>query len=149
MKNSKYDHELDFLKDGPWDELYVLTEHWKSDLEFYRDDLRFLHHLIEKYLMWISKSENMELVKELKKGLYDLNTKVKDLLEKVAKHCNQLGYLVENPNHADAGIIKTEHEHLEEEMAQFVKLFRTNRKEVFKITEYIIDSEQLANIMDS
>ena len=149
MSNTKYDKELDFLNDGPWDELYVLTVHWRSDLEFYRDDLRFLHHLIEKYFMWVSKSENLEMVKELKSGLFNLNVKVKDLLEKVGKHRIQLGQMVENFNKADAGIIRTEHGHLEEEMSEFVKSFRNNRKEVFKITEYIIDSEKLAHIVDA
>lgn len=149
MSDTNYSEEIDFLKDGPWDELYVLTEYWKSDLEFYKDDLRFLHHLIAKYFMWITKSENLEMVKEMKNGLFDMNVKVNDLLDKVGKHHIRLGYLVENPNHMDAGIIKTEHEHLEEEMAQFVKLFRNNRKEAFRITEYSIDSERLANIMSS
>jgi len=149
MNTQKNDTELDFLKDGPWNELYILTEHWRSDLQFYHDDLRFLHHLIDKYFMWIAKSENLDLVKELKKGLFNLNTNCNDLLEKVKKHRNQLGYLVEDPNKGDAGIIKTEHEHLEEEFANFVKSFRQNRKEVFAITEYVIDSEELANIFDS
>jgi hypothetical protein len=149
MDNTKNSQELDSLMDGPWDELYVLTDHWRSDLEFYRDDLLFLHHLIDRYFMWITKSENLGLVKEIKKEMFDMNTKNKDLLEKVKKHKVQLGRLVENPNHKDAGIIKTEHEHLEEEMASFVKSFRKNRKEVFKITEYIIDSEHLEQIMQS
>jgi hypothetical protein len=149
MNTQKNDTELDFLKDGPWNELYILTEHWRSDLQFYHDDLRFLHHLIDKYFMWIAKSENLDLVKELKKGLFNLNTNCNDLLEMVKKHRNQLGYLVEDPNKGDAGIIKTEHEHLEEEFANFVKSFRQNRKEVFAITEYVIDSEELANIFDS
>jgi len=148
MSDTKYSQDTEFLKDGPWDELYVLTKHWKSDLEFYQDDLRFLHHLIDKYFMWITKQENLDMVRELKKGLQDMNTKVKDLLDKVGKHCIQLGYLVEDPNSKDAGITKMEHEHLEEEMAQFVKSFRENRKEVFTITEYVIDSEELVNIMD-
>ncbi|WP_339337813.1 MULTISPECIES: hypothetical protein [unclassified Croceitalea] len=149
MRDQTYSQEIDFLKDGPWDELYVLTQHWKSDLEFYRDDLRFLHYLIDKYFLWITKPKNIDLVKELNFGLLKLGSQVKDLIEKIGKHIIQLGYLVEDSNKADAGIIKTEHEHLEEEMAQFVKAFRKNRKEVFVITEYIIDSEQLANIFDS
>ena len=149
MSSSEYSDETEFLKDGPWDELYVITQYWKSDLEFYRDDLRFLHHLIDKYFMWITKPENLILVKELKKELFELNGRSKDLLEKVAKHRIQLGYLVEDPNKSDAGIIKTEHEHLEEELGTFLKQFRKNRKEVFKITEYIIDSEKLANVMES
>lgn len=149
MGKHEYSQEIDFLENGPWDELYLITQHWKSDLEFYRDDLRFLHHLIDKYFMWITKAENLILVKELKKELFELNGRSKDLLEKVSKHSIQLGYLVEDSNKRDAGIIKMEHEHLEEELGTFVKLFRKNRKEVFKITEYIIDSEKLASVMDS
>ncbi len=149
MSDTKYSQEIDFLKNGPWDELYVLNEHWKSDIEFYRDDLRFLHHLIEKYIIWITKQENLEMVKKLKTGLYDMNTKSKDLLEKVSKHGMQLGYLVEDSSKVDAGIIKTELEHLEEEISQFVKSFRENRREVFRITEYAIDSEQLVNVFDT
>lgn len=149
MGDQEYSQEIDFLKNGPWDELYVITQHWKSDLEFYRDDLRFLNHLIDKYFLWITKSENIDLVKELSLGLIKLVLEVKDLMAKVQKHLIQLGYLVEDPNKSDAGIIKTEHEHLEEELAKFVKSFRGNRKEVFTITEYIIDSEKLVNILDS
>ncbi|MCJ7468616.1 MAG: hypothetical protein MUO53_18205 [Maribacter sp.] len=139
--------ELDFLKNGPWDELYVLTQHWKSDIEFYRDDLRFLHHLIDKYFIWIAKPENLILVQELKISLFELNKKSHDLLEKTGKHLLQLGYLMEEPNNGDAGIIKMEHEHLEVEITEFVKAFRRNRKEVFAITEFIIDSEKLASMV--
>lgn len=149
MNKQTKNSELDFLENGPWDELYVLTEHWKSDIEFYRDDLRFLHHLIEKYFIWITKPENLELVKELQQGLFGLNKKSDDLREKTGKHLIQLGKLVENPNSGNAGVIKTEHEHLEEEIADFVKEFRRNRKEVFVLTEYIIDSEDLVRMMES
>lgn len=149
MRDITNNKENNFLKDGPWDELYVLTQHWKSDLEFYRDDLRFLHHLIDKYFMWITKKENLDMVKKLKVGLADVKLKGDDLIKKIGKHLIQLGYMVEDPSKKDAGIIKTEHEHLEEEMAKFVKLFRENRKEVFTITEYIMDSEQLADIIQT
>ena len=145
MGNSTYSQEMDFLEDGPWDELYAITQNWKSDLEFYKDDLRFLHHLTDRYFLWITKSENMDVVKELNFGLLKLTIEVKDLLEKVKKHLVQLGYLMEDPNKRDAGITKTEHLHLEEELTEFVKSFRNNRKEVFKISEYIIDSEELAD----
>lgn len=149
MGKKRNQQETDFLKNGPWDELYVLSQHWESDLEFYKDDLHFLYHLIDKYFMWIVKTENIKMVRELKKGLLDLNTKSKDLLEKVGKHLVQLGYLVEDPSQKDAGIIRMEHEHLEDEIAVFVKSFRENRRAVFKTTEFIMDDEKLSNIMES
>lgn len=149
MEHIENNKESQFVKNGPWPELYVLTEHWKSDLEFYADDLRFLHHLLDKYFMWLTKPENLDMVKELKVGLFHLKNKCRDLLEKVQRHGMQLGEMVEDNNKADANLIRTEHEHLEEEVANFVILFRSNRKEVFAITEFIIDSEKLANLMDN
>ncbi|MCM4164500.1 MULTISPECIES: hypothetical protein [unclassified Arenibacter] len=149
MEHIEKNKELQFVKNGPWPELYVLTEHWKSDLEFYADDLRFLHHLVDKYFMWITKPENLDMVKELKVGLFHLKNKCHDLLEKVQRHRIQLGEMVADYNKSDANLIRTEHEHLEEEVAKFVTLFRSNRKEVFAITEFIIDSEKLVNLMDN
>ena len=116
MSNLKYSEDIEFLKNGPWDELYVLTKYWISDLEFYRDDLLFLHHLIDKYFIWITKQENMDMVKELKLGLQEMTVSVKDLLEKVSRHHVRLGFLIEDSNAKDAGIVITEHEHLEKEV---------------------------------
>lgn len=143
------DPDLEFLEDGPWDELYALTKRWSTDIEFYRDDLWFLNQLIAKYMIWIIKSENLDLVNQMQRGLFELNKKSKDLLEKLSKHSIRLGQLAKTPNSRDAGVIKLEHEHLEEEIADFVKSFRKNRKEVFKLTSYIIHSEELASIMGS
>ncbi len=146
-KNKKYkEHKV--LKNGSWDEVYVLTEHWKSDMEFYRDDLRFLHHLIDKYFIWIAKPENLMLVQELKISLYELNKKSNELLEKTSNHLRKLGHQVENPAQGETGVLTEEHEYLEAEITAFVKSFRRNRKEVFAITEYIIDSEQLASLVE-
>tara|TARA_R110002051_G_scaffold169649_1_gene240302 strand:- start:2649 stop:3068 length:420 start_codon:yes stop_codon:yes gene_type:complete len=130
-----------------WEELYVLSEHWKSDLLFYKDDLRFLHHLIGKYFIWITKAENLAMVKEIKKDLLKLEQTCEDLLAKVGKHIIQIGYLVENPKRQDAGVFALEHQHLEQEITDFIKTFRNNRKEVFTITEYIMDSEAFYTIM--
>lgn len=149
MNNSTYDGETDFLKDGPWDELYVLTKHWISDLEFYRDDLQFLNYLIEKYFIWINNEDNLKLFEELKTNLLEVRDMAADLLEKMKEHFIRLGYMVEDSNRKDAGIIKTEHEHLEEEIAQFVKFFRARRKEVFTITKQVLDAEEQENSIES
>ena len=58
------------LKSNQWEDLYILAEHWESDLKFYSDDLRFLHHLVDKYFIWITKSENLELVRESRSDVH-------------------------------------------------------------------------------
>ena len=132
-----------------WQELYVLTEHWQSDLEFYKDDLRFLHHLVDKYFIWITKSENLEIVKEIVLQVNGLQKRVEDLIKKVLNHRHDLTYFENNEEEAKWQQALEQHGELEKEIYNFVKEFRANRKEVFRITEYVIDSEQLTDLIRS
>ncbi|NNL08747.1 MAG: hypothetical protein HKP38_05945 [Croceitalea sp.] len=138
----------DIQEDTKWRELYVLTEHWKSDLLFYKDDLRFLHHLLDKYVIWITKEENLELVKGLQKSLHELKLVVESLLEQIAEHQKNLGLLVTLANIYKEKEANETHAQLEERFATFVKDFRENRKELFRLSDYIIDSEEMANIFN-
>jgi len=47
-----------YLANSSWQDLYARTEHWKSDIEFYRDESRFLRTLIDKYFIWLIKDGN-------------------------------------------------------------------------------------------
>ncbi|MRI00719.1 hypothetical protein GH721_09295 [Kriegella sp. EG-1] len=148
MKN-KIHLELNKNSNIQWDELYVLSGHWKSDLEFYRDDLRFLHHIIQKYLMWITTKVNMDMVRIMETNLKQLAEKCEVLLKSVSNHQIEIGRFIDKSTDSTVDRLQNEHVVFEEEIADFVKSFRNNRKEVFKITEYIIDSEKLPHILES
>jgi hypothetical protein len=51
MGNSKDKPQTDFNWEAQWQQLYLLAEDRYSDLQFYKDDLRFLYHLIDKYFI--------------------------------------------------------------------------------------------------
>ena len=133
-----------YIHEADWQQLYLLAENWKSELEFYNDDLKFLHHLIDKYFMWISKKENIDLVREIEVGLLEMDNQCGALLNRVNKHLHHLAELIDNPFAYDSHKFRTEHGQLEDELTKFVKDFRKNRKEVFAITEYVIDGEEIA-----
>lgn len=132
-----------------WEELYFLAKHWKSDLEFYKDDLRFLHNLIEKYLIWITKKENLESVADIRNREHQLTLTCNELQQKVSSHLEMASILVKGGNDTAKKDFFSTHGELENEIAVFVKTFRESRKEVFKVTEYVMDSEELRNILDS
>lgn len=71
-----------YIFETDWQELYVLTEHWKSNLLFYTDDLKFLNHLIDKYFMWMTKKENIDLVRETEVNLMETDKQCSSLLKK-------------------------------------------------------------------
>ena len=149
MNDDRKSTQENNIEEVKWQELYILTDHWKSDLDFYKDDLRFLHHLIDKYIIWITKDENLNMVQDIKKNLFEIQSKSGDLMKEVNIHLGNLGLMVENPVKSSNPQFLEDHGVLEDKISNFVKLFRSNRKEVFNITEYIIDSEQLPNILKS
>jgi uncharacterized protein (DUF3820 family) len=61
MENLSLRPKGDFSYTAEYQQLYILAEHWKSDLEFYKDDLRFLHHLIDEYFVWFAHKHLNEM----------------------------------------------------------------------------------------
>ncbi len=138
-----------FISTAKWQELYILSKHWKSDLQFYKEDLRFLHRLINKYFIWLSKSENIEMVRRIEVNVNKIGRSCDEVIAKVDKHIKQFESIDAYPEDRADKLFRIVHEQLEDQISDFVKVFRENRKEVFKITEYVVDSEQLVSIFES
>lgn len=131
-----------YILDANWEELYILTKHWKSDLLFYRDDLNFLDNLIDKYLIWISNKKDSEAVRNIDNSILKTAKKCTDLLHRIDKHLKHLENLMEDPFKYDSHQFRAEHQQLEDDITNFVKALRTNRKEVFEVTKMVIDSDE-------
>lgn len=134
-----------YIFEADWQELYLLTEHWKSDLLFYADDLRFLHHLIDKYFIWISKKENIDVVRDAEVNLIDADNQSSSLLKRIDIHLTHLVELIDDPFKYDSHIFRTEHENLEDAITSFRKTVRGNRKDIFAVTEQVIGSEEFVD----
>ncbi|PKP10621.1 MAG: hypothetical protein CVU08_13520 [Bacteroidetes bacterium HGW-Bacteroidetes-3] len=130
-----------YIFDANWEELYVLAKHWKSDLLFYKDDLKFLDHLIDKYFIWISNKKDVDAVRKIDNSILETAKKCSDLLKRVEKHLTHLAGLMEDPFKYDSHQFRTEHQQLEDEITNFVKVFRNNRKEVFEVTSLVVESD--------
>jgi len=132
-----------------WYEAYILVNHWKSDLGFYREDITFLQQLIEKYLIWITKKENLERVADIRKKGHELAVAAERLEGKISEHLSLIVDVLEERKYVSSEEFLDRHGKLEKDLTEFVKDFRTKRKEVFKVTEYVMDSEELQNVLDS
>lgn len=147
MSDFRYRPKGKYIHDADWQGIYILTEHWKNDLEFYRDDLRFLQHLIDKYFIWMTQKENLDEVRDIETDLIEIDRKCYQLLKKTNKHLTNLADLIDAPFKYDSHVFRTEHEELEDSIIDFVKSFRSNRKEMFAITEHVMDSEKLNRML--
>lgn len=137
----------DYFKVASWEQLYILTEKWKSDFEFYRFEFIFLKKLLDKYFIWINDDNNVLQVEKLAVKINQAEQNRFVLNAKSIKHLRHIEEIIDNEFAYDAQIFRDEHEQLEEDIVEFNKNFKELKKEVFTITEYILESENIAHLI--
>lgn len=143
MKDFQSRPRDNFIMKADWKQLYALTEHWQSDLTFHRDEIKFLFHMVNKYILWLTRYEEVEMVRKIRKKLAVVRDESLELLGKVETHMGHLSDLMENPFAHDSHTFRTEHEQLEVELAVFAKHFRLAKRETFKVMESLMDSKEV------
>ncbi len=133
----------DFMHTASYSQLHALTRYWRSDMAFYKDELRFLANLLDKYFIWLQDEALTQKALEIKYEIQNNTKEAMQLEDKIRKHLTNLELLVENPFSHDEQIFRSEHEELEDDMAEFSKAFRRTKKEVFLITEKVMLDENM------
>ena len=135
--------KTDYLKTADWEQLYILTEHWHSDMGFYMDELRFLHKLVDQYFMWITMDENRTKANAIAIDIRKTQQEAIWLKASIEKHLKHISDLVKHRTARDDAEFREEHILLEDHMVDFAKLFRKLKAEVFAVTEFIMETEEL------
>ena len=131
----------DFIHTANWKEIYMLTKHWQSDVEFFAYEIKFLLNLTNKYFIWLTDDQNIETVASVQKDLKRLRKEQKELADNLKTHLNHITALLENAFIYDEHTFKDEHIALENKLTDFTKTFKEVKKQVFKCTEEVLNSE--------
>lgn len=124
-----------------WNQVYILTKHWKSDLEFYDMDIQFLKRLIGKYFIWLDSDENIANLMKINLRLNLQLNEIEALQEEIGRHLAHLAERMDNPKEQQG--LRIENDLLEMRLANFIMAFKALKKEVMQTTEYVIEEEKL------
>lgn len=130
-----------------WQQMFIISEHWLSDVKFFSMELNFLHRLIDKYFMWLVDEKNIESTRKMASHLSKVEMERAALGEKLEDHMRSLANLIENPFSHDAQNGRDNHEKLEALMAAFAKDFRAIKIEVFALAERVVESEKVKHLI--
>ena len=136
-----------YLHTADWQDLYILTEHWQSDLNFYADELHFLEELISKYFLLMTKKESLSAVQEIVVKINKLTKSNKDLSERIKHHLTNLGLLKEFTFSQNEANFRSGHEVLEDDIVAYIIDFRAVKKEVFTIAKEVLKSEKNKHLL--
>jgi hypothetical protein len=130
-----------------WPELFSLTEHWQSDMKFFRDELNFLNILIDKHLIKLVEEDNVSTIAPLAITLSKFEKRSVALDQRIAKHLQHIQGLIENPFSHDSRTSQDEHLELEKDLVDFVKEFRIIKSEIFSVVERALKSEKAKRLL--
>ena len=130
-----------------WQMLYILTEHWQSDLAFFEDELRFFRSLVDKYFFSLIDEETIAKTRLLVAGLSSLEKRRASLERKIQEHLKHLANFLENPFPYNAKHFRDEHARLEVVVAAYLKNFRQTKKDIFGFVEHVMESEKAKHLL--
>lgn len=130
-----------------WASLRTLTMHWQSDLKFFEVEIRFLGNLINRFYAWIENEENIRHTKSVASKLKALEQERQRLAQGLTLHLLHFDELVENPFAHDSSRFREEHMQHEKEIKALVDDFRATKREVFALTERVMESENVRHLI--
>lgn len=132
-------------KSQKWQELYILSRHWKTDLDFYLQDISFLERMINRYIIWVRSEQNSLAVNNLLSDLKTLKEQGHELNQELDEQLKVLESLLNGASSSVPEDLGSKQESLERHTSSFMKSFRRNRQEVYRVVEQVIDTENLYN----
>lgn len=127
-----------FVNEADWQGLHTLSLHWKSDMAFYIDELRFLKKLIDKYFIWLMKNESIETTQDLLNRLTKIHYRAEDLVSTIDKQLNYIVKEIKYPLVHNDTSFRKQHAELEDLITDFLKDFRPIKQEVFALAENVL-----------
>ena len=123
-------------------ELYILSNHWISDIQFAEDEIRFLKNILHKYLVPALKNDQLIEMENFNKTLARLNVDIPILKNKILDLLKLIGpYLIDETNtEISLGLIE-KYTGLETEIKALFENVKRVKKLLFSFIEEIMKSE--------
>lgn len=132
-----YNHQAD------WQKMFLRTTTWKTDLLFYKQDLRFVQLVLNRYFGTGSDIKKVTIEPDKEINIEHLHRYCNTLIQETNYHIKELAVLIKDPFKHRYTDFQRENKYLKDDIANFAKTLRRLRKDVFHITEAVLENKQL------
>lgn len=132
-----------------WKAMFMVAEHWTSDLDFFLDELNFFRKLLDRYLNILTDERIFETTRHLVNGLVQFEKKRKQLETEIKEHLGKLTNMFKNPSPEQSELAFNSHSKLEGLVTDFAKNFKSLKKEVFALSEDAMESDKAKHLLGS
>jgi hypothetical protein len=142
MSNYRSRPKGNYIQEAGWKDLLKLTKNWKSDLVFYKYDLKFLEQIIDVHFVKLLLSEDLNELRELQKDIKLSIIQCEILLKRIPIHLSHLTSLVKDNDIYDSYVFRSEHEKFEDDISECIDSLRVIRIMTFSMIKDVLEEEK-------
>ncbi|WP_142785907.1 hypothetical protein [Changchengzhania lutea] len=131
-----------YIKQASWNDLFILTEHWKNDLDFYLFEMKFLESLIEKHFSKLLLCENLDELRELQRDTFDLRNQCEYIQRCIKTNLESIVDIINNTYIYNTEEFRIENEQLEDDILEFINNEREMKRVIYSMIKDILENEK-------
>jgi hypothetical protein len=147
MKYTKNDHVDE--NNETLSSAYVLAEQWKSDLDFYADELNFLNVLISKYFISLLGEQDFPSLPKLVARLKETKVVREELTRDAILYMSKIKLLIVNDPNSEEFNQKKESIKLKASITLFTRNFMSLKRQIFARIEEVMEHEKMKRLIQA
>jgi len=121
---------------------HAIAKHWASDVDFFKIETVFLHHLLDDYFIRLSGPEYLEALKSVGAKLLQLEKDKYSADIHLIAHLKNLEGQTEDLVFDRGEFLVDKHEQMEHAMTHLTITYRTLKKELFLLIQEVIKAQR-------
>ncbi|UKT64751.1 hypothetical protein [Pedobacter mucosus] len=121
---------------------HEIARHWASDVDFFKIETVFLHHLLDDYFIRLSGPNYLEALKSVGTKLLQLEKDKYSADIHLIEHLKNLEGQTEDLVFDGGEFLAEKHEQMEHAMTHLTMTYRTLKKELFLLIEQVIKAQR-------
>ncbi|MBC6110938.1 hypothetical protein ACFOG5_01180 [Pedobacter fastidiosus] len=121
---------------------HARARHWASDIDFFKIETVFLHHLLDDYFIRLSDPKYLGALKSVGTKLLQLEKDKYSADLHLIEHLKDLEGQTEDLVFDRGEFLTERHEQMEHAMIHLATTYRTLKKELFLAVEQVIKAQQ-------
>jgi len=121
---------------------HAIARHWASDIDFFKIEMVFLHHLLDNYFICLSGPLYLEGLKKVGKKLLQLERDKYSADLHLIEHLKDLEGQTEDIVFERFESLGNQHEKMEFAMTHLTTTYREVKKELFLLVRQVINAQQ-------
>lgn len=131
------------------EELHEDAKNWLSEIQFVKDEIRFLNHLLaSNYINFLDKGLASK-IKEFTTGIRNEDEVASLIIKSVSEHEKSLGKLIKTKSVTSNTHFLQQHKEIDKLVTKFYKKYKMLKKKIFNTVEDVMRKKGMKRISKS